>query len=1323
MRFGLILVAMLAACSPVKDLNRVGNNYVDKALFEGEWHHQGVIVDKGFNQSGAFIGSQGDLDRVKFEVTEKLLIAYRSYEKVAGAEAANPGKQTWVAAFPIIKHFDIKRRYNDQNGIEDNVIIENDSDRPWSERKYVRVDWSTNVVADAQFNDFVKTESIQSVARNSLGADKEPFRVRVQPGYFETTVDALAKPYESVCSYIGDWNCSPSRVRIKYSFKKTDENNQYEKMLYPDYLPLLYGQTAKKELCVSGDEGCTNMKELWLAQNGTELCDPKRHAVDECEQYQVPVFSRFGYFRTERNKFDREEGFTHSGREQLINRWNIWKATKRADGTPIPIAEREPKAIVYYLNATFPQDLFTTSQKMAEDWNTAFVSAVAAAKSMSASAVSERFGKLFQIRLNDCNIHNLTNYVKEHNLEAALHAEGLMPVEIGNLEQGCAFIEWLSEKKGISPVFTWQELGDLRYSFLNYTTKAELAGPLGYGPSSTDPLTGEIIGANANIYGASIDVYAARGADIVAMMNGQISSEDIMNGTQVRNQLNSVRRRFAEDISEADVEAFSSLVDQRITSIPKDEYIRAIPETSFGKNLEFLRTSGFEDQYLITDEMTRLLSTGGKNIDRARPSVWAQPSMPALESLFGQHQADMLKAQAQGKPASFIQEFERREDFLGKHSVCFSSDAIEPAVAELAANLSGKSWDQAFQYIREEIFRGTATHELGHTFGLRHNFEASADPLNYFPNFWDVDTGDERMSRSNNRKSELKYSSIMDYHQRFNSDFAGIGLYDRAAIKFGYAGTIEVFDETKTEFVPRGWFSNMDMFNYKDLPLLYSGDGVDDKLDKHYDQVRSQFRRGDDSARINVKSLKINAKPENLFKRKDIPFSLYYRGLLSRLFGVETQNAAAAFEVPYKYCSDAFASGSSMTCNRWDMGANAEEIVDNAAQMYEAYYLFNSFRGEKMQMNPSSYMARLYSGTYQPMLSAFRYMYYYRRSSLRIWPLMQDWTAASLKGLNFFGRVLQTVDPGRYCLTDGKLYLPENEVSNCIDPVNIGVGQGKYFDTIWNDDFFFKPHAIGHMYDKLLAIRALTDNTTFFTRDFSSNFNRGAYSIGYYRVFAPEMIQLFGSILQDNVYDYAPEISVENGTAAVHYRDIVNTRAEIQNASSVRIKPSQSWTMRYYSLVFPMIHYSSSVDRQLDFAKRVRITLVGSKNDPSVDASIPQAFFTDPHTHMQYRSVAVESEKVSPGFQIVQDAQAFINDGANGKAVGPWKAAKDAASKARADFVTIRASNSDKSVLRTTREQLDKAERDLRYYDAKLQEKIQFIEVVKRLGDLLEYSN
>ena len=41
---------------------------------------------------------------------------------------------------------------------------------------------------------------------------------------------------------------------------------------------------------------------------------------------------------------------------------------------------------------------------------------------------------------------------------------------------------------------------------------------------------------------------------------------------------------------------------------------------------------------------------------------------------------------------------------------------------------------------------------------------------------------------------EYQYSSIMDYGGRWWSDLQGLGKYDRAAILYGYANKVEVWD-------------------------------------------------------------------------------------------------------------------------------------------------------------------------------------------------------------------------------------------------------------------------------------------------------------------------------------------------------------------------------------------------------------------------------------------------------------------------------------------------------------------------------------------------
>ena len=88
------------------------------------------------------------MPRIRWVIDEDFLYAYRDYEFVQGVDGVPriPGEHlgTPVAAFAIESHLDIQRDYNPVTGEEFNVIVENDVDRPWFERDFMRVDWSVN---------------------------------------------------------------------------------------------------------------------------------------------------------------------------------------------------------------------------------------------------------------------------------------------------------------------------------------------------------------------------------------------------------------------------------------------------------------------------------------------------------------------------------------------------------------------------------------------------------------------------------------------------------------------------------------------------------------------------------------------------------------------------------------------------------------------------------------------------------------------------------------------------------------------------------------------------------------------------------------------------------------------------------------------------------------------------------------------------------------------------------------------------------------------------------------------------------------------------
>ncbi len=1456
----LALAAFGSACGEAIDINRVAPNVVDKSVFSGEWYARATVVDKQFGTYAAFVGLEGGLERVRWEVTQERLIAYRSYEKVPGTDPSNPGEQNVIAMFPIQSHFDIRRQYNPTNGVESNVIEENTIDRPWWERQYMRVDWSRQEADtwDIGGQAFVGA----GLQRNSNETPNYPWKVRIgdklvgdtvisEGDTIETTLDGQLAADPRVCYYLdGASPCNGAQVKLKYSFRRVDPENDYVALDYPDFVPQTLGgmvlaQTGeavltstaradnlRQRVCTSGEmdrDGsatvlvkddtfgvrmCNTDRVLGdtrstcrealvrceldpasdliaITPNGNPTCDPNEHSPDDCVELTTSVFSRFGYFRTDRFASDRENGSQYNGRERLINRHNIWaKSTDDETGRPLPMNRRPVKTLVYVLNVNFPSDLVELSQKeLAGDWNQAFKDAVAAARGLrgahelpaNLNADFPDFPEvenMFEIRVNSCNIGAVNNYAAEHDMKDALMANSIASVGYGNLEEACAVLEFESQRRINAgedlPAFTWEQLGDLRYNFLNWAAKAELAGPLGYGPSAADPLTGEIISANSNLYGTSIDTYANWGADIVQLLNGDIEVGDIINGTVSREHVEAVRNRWSKRYSDEQITAFLTEFDRRSSSMSDSIYFKPLPVTSMNRGLAMLRDSGLEEEFLIDTDTLRLfgnnpdaMRTGqitSQMMDAARPSNWAREHVPermitasnarAIHDVHGSAFNPSAAPGTAGKTEEFV-------DYLGRKNFCFVGAQVEPAIADLASRMQaeGLNREQIVKEIRASIYRGVTAHELGHTFGLRHNFEGSADAMNYFPQYWGV--GAEGLPEGKEHllgvgltgEYEVQYSSIMDYHQRFNGDFAGIGLYDKAAIKLGYAETVEVFDESAESFVARDWVRQTFLLDPQDFPSLVAGRNANTAIDGLFDDAYEAALGGDSGALLDISGNSANPalapRPENLFKRRDIPIKDWLRNemLFNRLTGGFDDNDCAGSSnivgpgcadvvlaefgladddgrspkvaVPYAFCADEFAFGGNLTCNRWDMGPTSSEIVKNAGEMYEFYYPFDAFRRDRV-LNPfgswaNGYLDRLFSRTYQPMLNAYRFFYYYRRAqTLRVYPTIRDWGSAALQGMDFFVRVLQQPEPGTYCKVDGT-YIPERDASaadcGAGNTAEIGVGDGRIYESNWDNEYVFQPINLGNYWDKALAIQAITSSDAFFFRDFSQETNRGAFSIGYYRIFQTEMLDLFGALMRDDTSVFAPKLFDEDGDGELEvlFQPFLKTGIygeELENNGSTPgdpVRPATSYQLRNWATIFGMINMTSTLDQTLDFATRARITMLGQpgeaniNTDPNGDGvdEIETIEFTDPLTHLIYRSVAYDGPESSVGYRILDDANDYV--------AGDWQDAHDALDAA------------------TTDEEIAAARTAVQRADNKLNELVQVIDFVAYVGDIFEF--
>ena len=272
--FGLVSAAIfgssLAGCAGERDpINRVQQGVVDKAFFIGanfedfrddpEFRTKSFNIDSGANSDNyaGTVGGATAVDRIRWEVTENMLFARRSYQEAPGADnrglprkEVSPGKLefpgkptgTIIAAYKIVSHFDIRREYNPSTGEEQNTIVENSSDRPWFQRDHMRVDWSMNL-AESSSGDtswVFGAGSLATAIQYSPTNDNDEDRPHFENGYFDITSKYQLKSQElpgfgvSECVILGFFNgsssfdCTPVEVKFRSSFVRLNGDEDYE---------------------------------------------------------------------------------------------------------------------------------------------------------------------------------------------------------------------------------------------------------------------------------------------------------------------------------------------------------------------------------------------------------------------------------------------------------------------------------------------------------------------------------------------------------------------------------------------------------------------------------------------------------------------------------------------------------------------------------------------------------------------------------------------------------------------------------------------------------------------------------------------------------------------------------------------------------------------------------------------------------------------------------------------------------------------------------------------------------------------------------------
>jgi hypothetical protein len=1011
----------------------------------------------------------------------------------------------------------------------------------------------------------------------------------------------------------------------------------------------------------------------------------------EDRDYQPNAYSgdrmdRFGYFITERPGYDPSYGLIEPIRYRFANRHNLWMASHKTteDGAlvscvedadcddgrgskcdldlgrarralnedgriegacTIPYRDREIRPVVYYTSSNFPADLMPEMRMLEEQWNGAFV------------------GTVSSLRENECLANGGTDCAAERARED--HQQMFVVCE-SPVPEGAP--------EACGPAGTVARIGDLRRNLIGYVNEPHRSSPLGYGPSAADPVTGEIVMANAFVYGAGVDTYATLGRDIVALLNGDLSEADIASGAPVDAWV--ARMSDAEGVPEnqhvvpvspAEIERLNAAMDfshvrsgasraargapaspgDAVTRV-RESMTRLATNTAFGRGVEQGQAAL---ERLEGTDIERLMVSRD-----ARAMAGIDPNLPVDDAIIAQ--ASPLRAMRVDQRAALDRARARLQESAGLDYGEFVDEgllglarAISRAVREggaiewhgveydVTGSDGGIDYDAVRDMLRHPIMAGLTLHEVGHTLGLRHNFSGSFDAVNYSPRYWELrDDGSMRPrlydpmteAEHDGRITEHAYSTVMDYGQNFVvTDAAGIGHYDHAAIKMGYGDLVEVFEEVP-DTTEMAWFGfiqnagwpvpltlewatggNMSAYTYTDVPGLAGG-------------------------------------VDALERRVDVPYtSLHSEGLLERS-GIDypTEDDAGRIAVPYRFCSDEQAD-LNPGCYRYDSGADAYESVQSVIDSYWSYYIFNNFRRRRIGFDVSATASRIQGRYFEKLQRANQTYALYRGvfqdafgdspGYAEFWTAergMGGFTAAVGSAYQTLLRVVTAPEPGRYGTDmrgDGTLALLPGGVDATIDGYD-----GRYLETTWDFDagyfWFDQLERVGYFYDKILAIEVLTDPTTHFLgRDTDADIRR--YQINFASTFGPSMTRFFGGILGEDWATIAPRIQ----SGAVVYPDPIEI--ELGSMPGTPLAPNASFSIQLYATVFGMTYIPQTYDQE--YLNESRVWVRGGAEEVEIDPSVPTVEFTDATSGLTYVAVSDMDGTVERGVgaQLIERAR------------------------------------------------------------------------------------
>lgn len=418
---------------------------------EPQWAHQITIIDKPATTGQQGISWYTQVEKINWEVTENFLIARLAYDRLNRAEnnaasanpwsgdndrniSNNPRAGEILAVYGIQSHFDIRRSYNPQTGEELNVVEENGSDRPWYQRRYVRVDWTRNLVGGysamsfAEWTGRVRAEPVPTYINDPSDPNAPVFNYETRNGqantltYFDVTNRMTLHPEEinlaqwgypnlpaCVLSSTGIESCQPADVHFRVSFMRIDPNRDYEPQALDGHRMDRFGffeagrigfNRDRQDILNTERRHFSHRHNLWKQHHmprfdGTPLTSGQlsggtmqcRVATDcatisrtaECAGATDSAAGRC----VDRFALCRQDSDCGEANVARGARCDTASSYLRGDGNGVcllPYRDREVRQIPYHLSQNYPDRIMPVTNQIVRDWNRAFSDAVGQAR-------------------------------------------------------------------------------------------------------------------------------------------------------------------------------------------------------------------------------------------------------------------------------------------------------------------------------------------------------------------------------------------------------------------------------------------------------------------------------------------------------------------------------------------------------------------------------------------------------------------------------------------------------------------------------------------------------------------------------------------------------------------------------------------------------------------------------------------------------------------------------------------------------------------------------------------------------------------------------